>query len=111
LFNDDALWEIEKATATVISQTFNHTSNKTAEPITLLALHSAAESEIAFARLFFTVAKDSYRSGKKEAGDRARSVAKSACNVLDELLKEIEPAAELTLSTDLHGLRTSLDSL
>jgi hypothetical protein len=84
---------------------------KEADRITSRTLYSAAESQIAFAKLFFTVANEAYKTGERELGDHAQSVAKSACNVLDEILREIDPAAGLSLSADLHGLKQLLKNL
>jgi hypothetical protein len=84
---------------------------KKSDRLTSDTLYSAAESQVAFAKLFVTVAQEAYKTGERELGDHARSVAKSACNVIVEILREIDPAAELPLTADLHGICKSLETL
>lgn len=84
---------------------------KKPDQLALETLYFAAESQVAFAQLFVTVAQEAYKTGERELGDHARSVANCACSVIVEILREIDPAAELTLRADLHGICKSLENL
>jgi hypothetical protein len=75
------------------------------------ALHAAAESQIAFAHLFVTVARHAYKSGERKSGDHARSVAKSACEAIDALLDDIDSASCSYARVELDRIRRSLQAL